>query len=58
MLKINADQVYSLGLIAGVPHPVVVKNNLRNVPEEGLYNWNPGAHFGIHRPDIFWFAEE
>ncbi len=58
MLKINVDQVYSLGLIAAVPQPVVVKNNLRNVPKQGLYNWNPGAHFGIHRPDIFWFAEE
>ena len=28
---------------------------LRNVPEKGLYNWEPGAFFGIYRPDTFWF---
>jgi len=55
MLGIHADQVFTIGLIAAVPQPVVVANNLRNVPKRGLYNWNPGAHFGIHRPDTFWF---
>lgn len=58
MLEINADQVYSIGLIAGVLQPVVVNNELRNVPEKGVYNWDPGAHFGIYRPDTFWFADE
>jgi peptide/nickel transport system substrate-binding protein len=24
------------------------------VPKEGIYNWDPGAHFGIYRPDTFW----
>jgi peptide/nickel transport system substrate-binding protein len=24
------------------------------VPPEGIYNWEPGAHFGIYRPDHFW----
>ena len=28
---------------------------LRNVPEEGIYNWDPGALFGIYKPDGFWF---
>ena len=28
---------------------------LRNIPEEGMYTWNPGAHFGIYGPDTFWF---
>ena len=55
MLKIHADQVFSIGLIAGVKQPIVVKNDLRNVPEEGVYNWDPGAQFGIYRPDTFWF---
>jgi peptide/nickel transport system substrate-binding protein len=30
---------------------------LRNVPIEGIYNWNPGAHLGIYMPDTFWFDE-
>ncbi len=57
MLEIHADQVYSIGLISGVPQPVVVKKTLRNVPEEGVYNWDPGAYFGVYRPDTFWFAD-
>jgi peptide/nickel transport system substrate-binding protein len=56
MLAIHADQVYSIGLIAGVKQPVVVSNRLRNVPAEGIYNFDPGAFFGIYRPDMFWFA--
>lgn len=55
VLEINADQVFSIGLVAGVLQPVVVSNTLRNVPETGIYNWNPGAHFGIYGPDTFWF---
>lgn len=56
MLKIHADQVYTIGLICSVPQPVVVSNRLMNVPKSGIYNWDPGAHFGIHRPDTFWFT--
>ena len=55
MLQMHADQVFSIGLIAGVLQPVVVNEKLRNVPEKGVYNWDPGAHFGIYRPDTFWF---
>jgi peptide/nickel transport system substrate-binding protein len=56
MLEINAENVFTIGLIRGVMQPVVVNNRLRNVPEEGVYNWSPGAHFGIYKPDTFWFA--
>jgi peptide/nickel transport system substrate-binding protein len=57
MLRLWADEVYSIGLIAGVPQPVVVNNRLRNVPAEGMYNWDPGAHFGMYKPDTFWLDE-
>ena len=55
MLRIWADQVYTIGLIAGVLQPVVVNARLRNVPADGIYNWDPGAHFGVYKPDGFWF---
>jgi len=55
MLALHADNVFSIGLIASVPQPVVVNSNLRNVSPKGIYNWDPGAHFGVHRPDTFWF---
>jgi peptide/nickel transport system substrate-binding protein len=54
MLAIHAEQIYSIGVIAGVQQPIVVKHGLKNVPAEGIYNWDPGAHFGIYRPDTFW----
>ena len=57
ILEIHADQVYTIGLVAQIPQPVVVSNKLRNVPKEGIFNWDPGAQFGIYRPDSFWFAE-
>jgi peptide/nickel transport system substrate-binding protein len=55
MLKIHAEQQFVIGTVNGVPQPVVVRNSLMNVPEEGLYSWSPGAYLGIHRPDTFWF---
>jgi peptide/nickel transport system substrate-binding protein len=58
MLEIHADQIFSIGLISGVQQPVVVKNHIRNVPQEGVYNWDPGAQFGIYRPDTFWSSAE
>ncbi len=57
MLRIWAEEVYSIGLVAGVQQPVVVNARLRNVPTDGMYNWDPGAHFGIYKPDGFWFDQ-
>ncbi|MFQ5785000.1 MAG: ABC transporter substrate-binding protein, partial [Alphaproteobacteria bacterium] len=56
MLKIHADRVFTIGLVSGIPQPVVVSNRVRNVPEKGIYNWDPGAFFGIYRPESFWIA--
>ncbi len=57
MLAIHADQVFTIGTVSGVLQPVVVSNRLRNVPVEGIYNWDPGAFFGLYHPDTFWFAD-
>jgi peptide/nickel transport system substrate-binding protein len=56
MLEIHAEGVFSIGLVAGVPQPIVTDVKLRNLPEEGLYNWDPGAFFGIYHPDTIWMA--
>jgi peptide/nickel transport system substrate-binding protein len=55
MLRNRAENVFTLGTVRGVPQPVVVNNRLRNVPVEGVYNWEPGAQIGVYRPDFFWF---
>ncbi len=56
MLEIHAEQVFTIGLVSGVPQPVVVSERLRNVPQKGVYNWEPGAYFGVYHPETFWFA--
>lgn len=55
MLGIHAEQVFTIGLVAGVPQPVAVRRSLRNVPLEAPYLYEPGAYFGRYRPDTFWF---
>ncbi len=58
MVDIHAQQVFGIGILSGAPQPVVVNRMLRNVPEDAIWAWDPGAHFGIHRPDEFFFASE
>ena len=58
MLAIHADQQFGIGILAEAPQPVVVSNRLRNVPEFAKWAWEPGAHFGIHRVDEFYFSDE
>ena len=58
MLAIHADQQFGIGILAEAPQPVVVADSLRNVPEFGNWAWEPGAHFGIHRMDEFFFTPE
>ena len=57
MLDIHAEQVFTIGIVCCTKQPVVVSNRLRNVPKEGVYAWNPGAHFGVYLPDTFYFAD-
>ena len=45
MLQIWADQVFSIGTVAGVLQPVVVSDRLRNVPDQGHLQLGPGRVF-------------
>ena len=56
MLKIHAQEQFLIGVISGVRQPIVASKRLRNIPEDATYSWEPGALFGIFRPDQFWFA--
>ena len=58
MLEIHSEEVFTIGIINSVQHPVVVNQHLNNVPQVGFYNIEPGSYFGIYRPDTFWFSEE
>jgi len=57
MLAISAEQVFTIGIVSETAQPVVVSNRLHNVPEKGLYSFEPGAFFGMYQPDTFWFEQ-
>ncbi|GLQ25485.1 ABC transporter substrate-binding protein [Sulfitobacter pacificus] len=57
MLDIHADQQFAIGILSEAPQPVVVSKHLRNVPEKAIWAYDPGAHFGVHRVDEFYFDD-
>jgi peptide/nickel transport system substrate-binding protein len=57
VLSYWADQVFTIGIVSGVEQLIVVGNRLQNVPEMGIYNFEPGSYFGMYKPDTFWIKE-
>lgn len=58
ILAIHADEIFAIGIINAAPQLVTVTNLLRNVPQHGIWSWDPGANFGVYRPDEFFFADQ
>jgi len=58
MLTIHAEEMFSIGLLSAVAQPVVATRRLRNIPRSAIYNWEPGAFFGLYRPETFWLAPD
>jgi peptide/nickel transport system substrate-binding protein len=56
MIEINAEELFTIGILGNSLQPVVVANNLRGVPEKAVYAWDPGAHFGHISPDTLYWA--
>jgi peptide/nickel transport system substrate-binding protein len=55
MLTIYTQQVFSIGIVNGTLQPVVSNRKIRNVPENGLYGFDPTAFMGVYLPDTFWY---
>ena len=55
MLANYTNQVFTIGTLNNSRQPVVVSNDLRNVPQEAIYAWEPTSYFGAYQPDTFWF---
>jgi len=58
ILNIHAREVLTIGTVQGVVQPVVVSNAIKNVPQNAVYGWDPGAHFGLHHMDAFFYQED
>jgi peptide/nickel transport system substrate-binding protein len=54
ILEIWSEQVFTIGTVANIPQPVIVATGFHNVPAKGIWSWEPGAHFGLYKPDSFW----
>jgi peptide/nickel transport system substrate-binding protein len=56
MLDLYTGQCFTLGLIDSVRQPIAARSNLRNLPAEAIFNWEPQAQIGIYRPDTFFYG--
>jgi peptide/nickel transport system substrate-binding protein len=56
MLALNAEQLYTIGTVAGELQPIVIKQSMRNVPEKALYSWEPTSLLGIYRIEEFYYG--
>ncbi|WP_375461818.1 ABC transporter substrate-binding protein [uncultured Enterovirga sp.] len=55
MLKVRAENVWSIGTVAGALQPIVVKVGLKNIPERAVYSWEPTSMLGVYRMDEFFW---
>lgn len=58
MLTLNAEELFTIGVINSTLQPIVVSRDLRNVPDKGLYSFEPGAFIGRYMPDTLWFDRD
>ncbi|HNR25787.1 MAG TPA: argininosuccinate synthase [Methanobacteriaceae archaeon] len=56
-IPLPSEKMYSIGVVTGVFQPIVANRKLMNVPNEGIYNWDPGALIGMYRPESFWMKQ-
>ncbi|MDA8870990.1 ABC transporter substrate-binding protein, partial [Rhizobiaceae bacterium] len=57
MLALYTDNVFSIGIVSGGLQPVVVANKVKNVPDEGIWAFEPTLYFGHYLPDTFYIEE-
>lgn len=54
LLRQQAENLWTLGTVGNAPYVVIVKNNLRNVPETAWWGWD--GYFGYpYHPEQFFF---
>ena len=57
MLDLYTSQCFTLGLVQEVRQPLAVRHDMRNLPKEAIFNWEPQGQIGLYRPDTFFYAE-
>jgi len=54
ILRSQAENLWTIGTVGLAPHVIIVRNNLRNVPEKALYSWDY-MWTDIANPEQFFF---
>ena len=54
MLSLYTSQVFSIGIVNATLQPIVVSSKLRNMPDKGLYSFDPTCYLGAYGVDTFW----
>jgi peptide/nickel transport system substrate-binding protein len=57
MLMNHAENLWSIGTVAGALQPIVVRDGLKNVPAKAIYSWEPTSMLGVYRMDQFFWAK-
>ncbi|MEQ1951964.1 ABC transporter substrate-binding protein [Mesorhizobium sp. CN2-181] len=57
MLKIYTDNLFSIGTVNQTLQPILCSVRLRNLPEKGLYGFDPTSYLGVYKPDTLWLEE-
>lgn len=57
MFDLHAENVWIIGLVGGLPMPIIVNEKLRNVPEESFFAWLIGRYIAHKHPYQFYYAE-
>jgi peptide/nickel transport system substrate-binding protein len=57
MLSTYTQQVYSIGLVNQTFQPIVRHARLQNLPEHGLYGFEPTSYLGVYHMDTFWLGD-
>ncbi|CAN7381761.1 ABC transporter substrate-binding protein [Pararhizobium sp. LjRoot238] len=58
MLDIYTQNVFSIGIVNATLQPVLHSSYLRNIPEKGLFGFDPTCYLGVYMPDTFWYSSE
>ncbi|MEM7019823.1 MAG: ABC transporter substrate-binding protein, partial [Pseudomonadota bacterium] len=56
ILASNAENVWNIGTVGLAPHPVVISNRLRGVPEKAIWGWDNRWTLSYH-PSTWYFDE-
>ena len=51
-----AENLWNIGTVGLIPKPVLVKNNVGNVPEEGVWDW-AYMYLDVIHPETFFFKQ-